>query len=770
MDIHEKVEGILRSVGERVQRLLPVDRFYAALYDADRDEVSFPVVLPDGGDASWTARELHTELLSDWLMHQSEPRSFSGDGAAFQEQIEAQGLTYWPGDDPPQAWIGAPMVAEGGVIGALVVENRRSEGAFGRTGPTMLATVARQTAVAIQNARLYARLERRAKSMQVVNELGQELTSGIRLGEQEILELIHEKATQLMDTANMYIALYEPDLAEPDIYNPEEPERSEIHGTVRFGLMFVDGEPREVPSRKAKWGEYGRTEEIIRTRNAILIRTRAESEEWYKEPGRREHIDDPFAAWVGVPMLSGDSVLGVIATYHKKDDYVYDEDDALVLSLMAGQAAVAIENAGLWEQEQQKSKQLQEQKEQLQKRTHQLAALQDIGVKLTAQLEIEDVLTAIVEYADELMSADFSTLLPYDPELEQFAEGLCTSEEVSVGKPRSGGFTAEVAEKQKPVFAEDAASKPGEKPELPHPEEIRSFVSVPLVVKRKTVGVLYVNFLERHLFSEEQKQVAEMLANQAAVAIENARLYRELGQTVWNLKEAQEEIANAERALVRTGLAADFAHKMNNMAGTIPNWVNLIKRKLGPTGTRNQQVVEYLDNIDEEAKDILREARRLKDPIPGPEQVDLVDLVQSIVGQIELMTAPDISIAFHSDDALPPIRGIRAQLETAILNIVDNSRKAITSEGEITIALEHETDSGRSGVQLRISDTGCGIEAELLDDIFEFGTVHWADGKGTGYGLWRTRSIIRELGGNIEVESRPGHGSTFTVFLPVAEE
>lgn len=909
MDTQVKLSGVLKSVGDRVRQLLPADRFYVALYDVDRVEVSFPLVLPEDEDALWSARKLNTKLLPDRLMCQVEPMAVSGDDAAFCTHIGAQGLTYWPGDDPPKAWLGAPMVVEGQVIGALVVENHRSEDAFGRTGPTMLATIARQTAVAVENARLYTRLERRAKSMQVVNELGRELTSGIRLGEQEILERIHEKASRLMDTANMYIALYDAPM-----------------DTARFPLMYVDSEPVEVLARS---GGKGRTEWIIHHREPLLIHTGDESRAWYQQEGQQEYIGEPFASWVGVPMLSGDSVLGVIATYHKTQDYVYDEDDQLVLSLMAGQAAVAIENARFYYQLDEK----------VRERTQQIAAIQDIGMKLTSQLELEQVLHAVVQYADEIMSADFSALFPFNYEQNLFENGILTSskEVGSLGIPSSNGFTATIAKSQEPVFAENAEQQPGTRPKLRGQKRIESFACVPLVAKGKTVGVLYVNFLEEHLFSEEEreaaqiltnqaavaienarlleqevrlrekeqqkamqlavlygigvkltsqlnleevldlivdsanealsadfstlflydsqndefrsgvrkgkieiepsipsssgfsgtlakeqsplfvedaenepsikstfaeskgvksfssiplvirgdtvgvlhinflephsffdeeKQVVQMLANQAAVAIENARLYQDLGQKVVELEQAQSAIADAERALVRTSLAADFAHKMNNMAGTIPNWANLIKRKLGPVSEKNEQVIRYLDNIEKEAKRILQEARKLQEPMPEPERVDLAELVGSIIRQIELTIAPSIVVEFRSVSDLPPIRANRAQLTNAILNVVYNAQKAIRDKGKIVVALEQNMKAEPTAIQLAISDTGCGIASDLLDNIFEFGTVYWSDGKGTGYGLWRTRNIIEGLGGSISVESTLAQGSTFTISLP----
>jgi signal transduction histidine kinase len=151
----------------------------------------------------------------------------------------------------------------------------------------------------------------------------------IRLSEDEVLRLIYDQASKLMDTGNVYIALYD--------------ETTDI---VRFPLAFVDGELINIESRKAG---KGRTEEIIRSKKPMLTATKAEAEVWYAQPEHKEYWGRTFASWLGVPMMVGERILGVIATYHPTVDYVYSGDDLVILQAMANQAAVALDNARLYE-------------------------------------------------------------------------------------------------------------------------------------------------------------------------------------------------------------------------------------------------------------------------------------------------------------------------------------------------------------------------------------------------------------------------------------
>jgi GAF domain-containing protein len=139
------------------------------------------------------------------------------------------------------------------------------------------------------------------------------------------LALIDEQASAIMDTQNMYIALYN---AQTDY--------------VRFPLMRVNGESQEVTPRS---GGHGRTEWIIENKEPIFISTKAESKAWYKESGREEYIGQAFASWIGVPMVAGEEVIGVIAAYHEEAEHLYSEDDLEILRLMADQAAIALKSA-----------------------------------------------------------------------------------------------------------------------------------------------------------------------------------------------------------------------------------------------------------------------------------------------------------------------------------------------------------------------------------------------------------------------------------------
>jgi signal transduction histidine kinase len=185
---------------------------------------------------------------------------------------------------------------------------------------------------------------------------------------------------------------------------------------------------------------------------------------------------------------------------------------------------------------------------------------------------------------------------------------------------------------------------------------------------------------------------------------------------------------------------------------------------LGPENL-DPKVASYLDKILQGVALILEEAHQFRKPIAGPEDVDMEELVGSIVGQVEMMSSADIE--FRCEKDLLPVYGIERQISVAIYSVIQNAIKAVAGEGRVTVEINQVTgEKGQKLLRIVISDTGCGIEKDKLNSIFEYGTSYWPDRRGTGYGLWRSRSIIQSIGGRIHAHSLLGQGSTFTILLP----
>jgi GAF domain-containing protein len=642
------------------------------------------------------------------------------------------------------------MAVKGEPIGALVVEDKVQPGAFGQRGENWLSTVARQTAVAIENARLYEQLNRRIDDLNAVNKIGQELTSKIEMKEPAILRAIYEQASQLMNTENMYIALY-----------------NEETDTVRFGLAFADDREVNIEEEEdwhPRQGGKGRTEWIIHNQQSILIKTKAESQAWYDKPGRAEYIGEPFASWVGVPMMVGKKRLGVIAAYHKTEEYSYDKDHLQILYSMARQAAIALENARLYDNLE----------DRVQERTEQLAALQDLGVKITSQLDLDDVLGSIVESANSLLSADFSTLFPYDTEQDIFLDGIKRGKSIDESStPSNTGFAAKIAKSQESFFIDDVGIvKRTEEIDDPlafvKETGVSSFAGIPMVFSGKTVGILYVNFLNSHTFTEAEQEIIGLLANQAAVAVENANLYRELEDKIAELERAQNRLVTAERLTIMNQVAAEFVHRLGNIAGTIPVRVMLAKEKVSPDDANDRALLRILDGIRSDVKGLLKAANDLERAPSGDVVLEPANVNQLVHSTITSRGIPphikvveDLS-ADVSETMLP-----KDQFRETLKNLITNALDAIPEDqkGTLEVSTNRVKCDTEEFIQLQVSDTGIGIPEKERERIFEL--FYTTKPQGLGYGLWRDKNLIETLGGEISIDSEVGRGSTFTILLPI---
>jgi GAF domain-containing protein len=756
----ERIRNILMSVNDKVQRLMEADRFYVALYDPVKAELEFPLVV-DGGNLiatdqdPWRPRSYQGDTwLTDSVIAQRDLLLVEKDP---KKELKEKGLKYWPGDEPPLSWLGVPMTVEGRVIGVLVVENRRKAGAFGESGLRVLPTIARQTALTVENIRLYERLGRKIANLRAVNEVGRQLTSGIRLSEQEILELIYEQARLLMDTSDMYIALYEPDPNQPDEYE-EKPEESIIHGTVRFGLAMDSGRRVDVEHKKG-WGprpadeKPGLTEYVIRARRAHRP---VDVEKAYKTYAT-EHISKTPRSWIGVPMMVGNEVMGVVVLRNDEYENVYGEDDEEVLQAIAGQAAVAIENARLYEELQL----------QLERKEGDILASREIDRAIVDRIrpgpELQNVLELILEKAFERTEASSGNIMWHNEATGDLV--MRVSRGVLTGKERARqkigeGIVGLVARDRKTRRIGDVTEEPWKGIYIPFIADVRSELATPLVDGEALLGVLNVEDSGVDVFDEEDARWLEDLSVRAVIAIRSAQMYEALQQ--------EQERRIAEEKFAYLGHAADgIAHRINNTIALLPLCAGDIRRHLKAV---DGFVDEQLDMIERNARYVLELAEELQKP-SRPSEAGRFDINRLLEDAIRAASVPsDVDVVTVFDSSLSKVQTPRLLVDVFV-ELITNAVDAMSESGVKRLEIGSQA-SDTEFVEVWFTDTGRGIPKEKQDRLFDlFYTTAEKErptaGVSKGFGLWWIRTFLAWQGGEIAVESEPGEGATFRVRLPL---
>lgn len=710
----ERIQQILKSVDAKVQKLLKPDRFYVALYDKVKSELSFPWVVHDGENFMWKSRPYDSAQLPDQIIEKKESLSLEKDNIA---QMETEGADCWPDEENPASWLGVPILFEARVLGALVVESQMPN-AFGERGLRVLTTMARQTASAIENARLYERLNRRIKDLDAVNEIGQKLTSSINLEESEILRLIHEQASKLIHADNMYIALYD-----------------DAQDEVRFPLIYVGGEKIEVTARKLDRDQMGKTEYIILERVSLFHATREESKAWYDQPGHADHIDNPLASWIGVPMKVRDKVIGVIAAYHEDQDYVYDKHDLLILKSMASQAAIALDNARFYTQ---------------------LKALHTISLKVSSVLEIRKVLQSVAHGICELSSSDIATIFPYNANLKEFGEGVRTGDVTEIlTRPTNEGFVAELMGKGKSIFKSHEEMADREKIYIDG-NIISAYAGIPLMFGEERVGFLFANYYQDHKFSDSEKQLLQLFASQAAGAINNARRY-----------EMADKLAKAERWAELGQLAGSLAHRIGNKGGTIRLRANELNNYLNSKLPNNPIVDDTLQTIIRSNQYLLDLSKVLLKPHrASKKRMAISDITLFLKEALNIAEIPDdVKVKTKLAKNIPYVKSNRFFVEV-FLEIITNAISAMKTSEKKELFIQATYDD--CWVKVIFKDSGIGITEKDKATIFELFTSHdkEKDSQHFGFGLWWIRTFLRDIGGEVILESKIGIGTTFTIQLP----
>lgn len=331
---------VISEVGRRMTSILPVDELLVQIARLIRQAFNYDHVHIGLIEGDQVVYKVGAGYLWDDPRFQFEPARL---------KVGAEGVTGWVAatgepllvpdvnEEPRYVWmqgsetrseLTVPLKAKGEVIGVLDVQSNQLD-AFDESDLLVLQSLANQAAVAIENARLFAERERRLDGMAVLNEVGRAISSTLQLD--ELLDLIHRQVSQVMDATNLYIALYDKD-----------------EDRVSFPL-YVEGAQVRRHSRGRKAGQ-GLTEYIIRSRRPLLL---PDDVDGRAQKLGIEVIGTPAKSWLGVPMIAGDEVLGVIAVQSYTTENVYDEGHLNLLPTIAAQAAIAIENARLYEQAQQ---------------------------------------------------------------------------------------------------------------------------------------------------------------------------------------------------------------------------------------------------------------------------------------------------------------------------------------------------------------------------------------------------------------------------------
>lgn len=406
------------------------------------------------------------------------------------------------------------------------------------------------------------------------------------------------------------------------------------------------------------------------------------------------------------------------------------------------------------------------------KMTESVQALLETSRILSSTLETETVLHSIAAYALSLVKADVAFIAPFDRTTQvatvKVVLGARTTglqnAQVTAGRG-IGGLVLATGEPftttdylADPRFLHDPAYD-----ELARQEGFVSEVAVPITLKGEIVGLLWVANRTAKAFPPEDVDSLQRMAHQAAIAMENARLYQELRRSHEELLAAQTELVRKARMAAIGEIAAAVAHETRNPLGAVSNCVQLLRANPHLTD-EDRELMDIIQTECQHLNDIISDFLAFGRPRPPLfQEVDLHELINETLALLQRDNRCSTAIALRRDfdPSLQKVSADREQIRQVLWNLFLNAVQAMGDEG----TLEVGTRQGGDSVEIWILDTGPGIPPSRLPKVFEpfFSTKSG----GTGLGLAIVRRIVEEHQGQVAVESHEGKGACFVVSLPL---
>ena len=270
-------------------------------------------------------------------------------------------------------------------------------------------------------------------------------------------------------------------------------------------------------------------------------------------------------------------------------------------------------------------------------------------------------------------------------------------------------------------------------------------------------------------FGRDELELLSAVAANAAIALRNARLYDDLRRRIEDVQAAHAQLAQSAKLAAIGELAAGVAHEVNNPLMILLGQTGRLRRELPPTPALQTR----LDVIEEETERAARILRRLLDFARRREPVLKPLDIREVLERALALVSPRLSHADIVTDAeifgnVVPVIGDRDELTQVFVNLFNNALDAMPEGGTLRIRTEIRSADGIPCLTVSVTDTGVGISAEEMKNVFQPFYTTKPEGRGTGLGLSVTQGIVRRHEGTLEVASEPGKGSTFMVSLPLA--
>ena len=729
-------DELLELIYQQVSRVLDARNFYIALYDEAQETLHFPVAVKAGQRRNWSSQR-GGQGPAEHVIRTQRPLLVTGDVA---HRFQELGIEF-PGE-LPCSWLGVPLLAGERAVGVIAVQSYEPTHSYDEGHQRLLSTIAAQAAIALENIRLLQKAEHRARELTSLYEVGQVITSSLDLD--TVLKRIMHAAVDLLEVEAGSLVLV-------------DPHSQDLVFRIALGARSEQVQQLRLPAGTGIMGQ------VAATGQSIIVNDAQNDPRFYRGADTLSgfHTRSILAA----PLRAHDQVIGVVEVMNRIDGQPFLPEHRDLLTTFADQAAIAIENAQVY----------QRTDEALARRVRELTAIAEVDHRLSATLDFESVNTLVVQEAMQATHASAGLMAI----LDETRTGLLLLAQQGYPEdirryqfepwPVERGITGRVARTGQPILVPDVQTDPDYVAFVP---TTRSLLSVPVLQEDQVLGVVTLESDRPANFTADDLRFVQHLAEHAAIAMQNAKLFADL-------QRANRELQALSDA--KTEFVSIVSHELRAPLTSIKGYVDLILED----ETISEDVRDFLGVVQQNADrlgklvadllDVSRiEAGRIH-LTRGP--LDLADIVDTVLSTAAAeIQAKELTVTVDLPADLPPVWGDRDRVTQIMTNLVSNAVK-YTPSGGVYISARPGGETTPAGLdrgqyaQITVRDTGIGItpadQARLFTKFFRADHPLVRQVPGTGLGLSIVKSLVELHGGRVWVDSQVDQGSAFHFTLPI---